>query len=144
MSSIKKIIAISHGDGGYATKRLIDNSMLPKIMRDPPHVGVATVLNEIASITSLSIKIDKSSPPIQKQTRAICYLFGFDPLYLTCKNQMIFIVDPLDCLATLKLIGDGSVVIDKINNDHGVYLRTITGRERPLQILESTQLPQIC
>ncbi|MCD6124662.1 hypothetical protein J7J62_05770 [bacterium] len=61
-------------------------------MRDPTRGGLATVLVEIAEKAGLGIEVDENAIPIKEQVKALCELYGFDPLYMANEGKMVFFV----------------------------------------------------
>ena len=51
-------------------------------MRDATRGGVATVLCEIAEKHTLGVALEETAIPLNENTRGICELLGFDPLYV--------------------------------------------------------------
>jgi len=125
-------------------KVLIDNDIRPLIMRDPTRGGVATALNELSELTKMSFFINENKIPIFKQTKVICDLYGFDPLYLASEGQMLIILRKDDTQKAIDLLGEEAKVIGNVRNDKGVSLKTISCGERIIKVLEGFQLPRIC
>ena len=122
-----------------------------KFMRDPTRGGLATTLNEIVKEMPFGISIDEDKVPVSAGTRSACELLGFDPLYLACEGQAIFIVDKSDEEKALKAMrshkrGRQAMTIGRVVGDHKgkVYLNTIAGGKRLLGMLSGEQLPRIC
>ncbi len=118
-------------------------------MRDPTRGGLATVLVEIAERAGLGIEIDENAIPIKEQVKALCELYGFDPLYMANEGKMVFFVAENDAeklLSALKRneFGNSAAIIGKVTRGKGVILRTKIGGRRKLIMLEGEQLPRIC
>lgn len=122
-----------------------------RFMRDPTRGGLATTLNEIASLAKLGIAIDEANVPVAEGVRQACELLGLDPLYLACEGRAIIIAAKEDEDKILKALrsekcGRRAKVIGKITGDRfgRVYLNTISGGKRILDMLSGEQLPRIC
>jgi hydrogenase expression/formation protein HypE len=83
--------------------------------------------------------------------RQACELLGFDPLYLACEGRVIIIVAKNDAdrvLRTIRkdILGKSANMIGEITGEHKgmVYLRTLAGGKRLVNMLTGEQLPRIC
>ena len=114
-----------------------------KIMKDPTRGGLATVLNEIASLSSLGVCVDEEHVPIRKEVKVVNEILGLDPLYMACEGRLILVVskEAADSLLEeiIKLEGCeeakiiGSFVEESYNT---VYMETLLGGKRILNMLE--------
>ncbi|HCT36138.1 MAG TPA: hydrogenase expression/formation protein HypE [Firmicutes bacterium] len=151
--------------------RALTNALLnacPEIhvMRDPTRGGLATVLNEIARQSAVSMLINEQSIPVSSEVDSICQLLGLDPLYLACEGRVvIFLPAPLasKALETLRRLPAGrkAAIIGEVSGraqrwDGGagwqgagrqvgqVVLKTTAGGYRPLPMLAGEPIPRIC
>lgn len=123
-----------------------------RFMRDPTRGGVATTLNEIAEDKSFGIAIDEKAIPVREGVRQACELLGMDPLYLACEGRVLIIVahgaDETKVLRVLRSSkdGKGAAVIGRATKEHKgkVYLNTVAGGKRIVDMLPGEQLPRIC
>lgn len=122
-----------------------------RFMRDPTRGGVATTLNEICQGRNFSIALDESNLPVSKGVKSACELLGFDPLYLACEGVLVAIAageDEKKILSIMKkdLLGRSARVIGYVteNNRGIVYMNTISGGRRIVNMLSGEQLPRIC
>jgi hydrogenase expression/formation protein HypE len=122
-----------------------------KFMRDPTRGGTATTLNEIVTPGQFGICLDEKSVPVSSGVRQACELLGFDPLYLACEGRVIIIVAKNDAdrvLRTIRkdILGKSANMIGEITGEHKgmVYLRTLAGGKRLVNMLTGEQLPRIC
>ena len=120
-------------------------------MRDATRGGVATVLNELALTTEVSILIDEHAVPIQPAVAASCELLGIDPLYVANEGRFVAVVAPeqaLTAVAALQsvAVGSGAAVIGEIGIDPPgrVLGRTVFGGHRMIDMLVGDPLPRIC
>ncbi|MBY5926174.1 MULTISPECIES: hydrogenase expression/formation protein HypE [unclassified Halomonas] len=122
-----------------------------RCLRDATRGGVATVLNEMAEASQLSIELQDASLPLRREVRGMCEILGLDPLYLANEGKLVAVV-PADradaALAALKrhpLGRDASVIGHAYSGKPGrVTLRTLFGGQRIVDMLVGEQLPRIC
>ena len=65
-----------------------------RCIRDATRGGVATVLNEIADASGVSIEIDEALTPLRAEVRGFCEILGLDPLYLANEGKIVIAVPP--------------------------------------------------
>ncbi|MGD0340245.1 MAG: hydrogenase expression/formation protein HypE [Bacteroidales bacterium] len=120
-------------------------------MRDLTRGGLATVLNELASMTGKGMTVNEEAIPIDDPVKGLCEVLGFDPLFLANEGKIMIAVSAgnenriIDILRSDSLGKDseiiGEVVEDSTNR---VILNTITGGKRILEMPSGIQLPRIC
>ena len=122
-----------------------------KFMRDPTRGGVATTLNEIVSGREFGVALNEKDIPVSPGVRHACELLGFDPLYLACEGRVILIAAKTDAPEVLQSIrknvyGKRAKVIGEVISGYKgkVYLNTIAGGKRLVDMLSGEQLPRIC
>lgn len=122
-----------------------------RFMRDPTRGGVATTLNEICRHGNFGIALDEESLPVSKGVKSACELLGFDPLYLACEGRCLMVAardDEKRIISVMKkdAYGRHAKIIGRVTkNNHGkVYMNTISGGKRTLNMLTGEQLPRIC
>ncbi len=121
------------------------------VMRDPTRGGLATVLSEIASQSSVGIQIGEAQIPVNDAVSGACELFGYDPLYLANEGKMVALVreeaSP-GALAALRAhpLGGEAAAIGRVVSDHPskVVLKTLMGGRRLVERLTGEMLPRIC
>ncbi len=121
------------------------------VLRDPTRGGLGTTLNEIASQSNVSIKIDETTLPVRGAVQGTCELLGFDPLYIANEGKLIAFVPEDQAQKALEIIqkdefGKEAVIIGQVQeNDPGkVFLQTTIGGLRLVDMLTGEQLPRIC
>jgi len=122
-----------------------------RCLRDPTRGGVATVLNEIAVSSDVSIAIDEARTPLREAVRGFCEILGLDPLYLANEGKIVAIV-PADqaeaALAALRAhpLGQRAAAIGRVENGEPgrVVMNTVFGGRRIVDMLVGEQLPRIC
>lgn len=132
-------------------RKVLLSSCNVKFMRDPTRGGVATTLNEIAASGQFGISLDEKAVPVSNGVREACELLGFDPLYLACEGRVIIIVAKRDAKRALKIVredreGKTARIIGEVTTGYKgkVYLNTIAGGKRLVDMLSGEQLPRIC
>ncbi len=120
-----------------------------RFMRDPTRGGVATIAHEISQAVRQSVRLYEARIPYNQQTKVVCDLLGYDPLYMACEGRVLAVVAP-ECaeIAVLKLHALGYVdarVVGQIELGRAhAFIETELGGERILQELEDDPLPRIC
>lgn len=122
-----------------------------KLMKDPTRGGLATVLNEIASETGVSIVLEEQSIPISDNVRGVNNMLGIDPLYLACEGRMIIVANKgcgQKILTHLKNHDScrEATLIGKFESDKSglVYMKTEIGGKRLISSLQRQNIPRIC
>ncbi|MBU1043532.1 MAG: hydrogenase expression/formation protein HypE [Candidatus Omnitrophica bacterium] len=121
------------------------------VMRDPTRGGVATALNEIAEHSNVGIEINEENLPVNSQAQGACEILGLDPLYLACEGRLLAFVAPNKAADIIKVMrknqfGKKAQIIGKVVAGHKkqVYLSTLAGSDRILDVPIADQMPRIC
>jgi len=135
---------------GLIEDLLTDGSSI-KFMRDATRGGLATLLNEVAEASGVSIDISEDKTPIRDEVKGFCEILGLDPLYLANEGKLVIIApsDEADkIIAKLHQhpLGEGATIIGEVGDwDKGrVTMRTTFGGRRIVDMLVGEQLPRIC
>lgn len=122
-----------------------------RFIRDATRGGIATVLNEIAEASHVSIEIEEERTPIREEVKAFCEILGLDPLYLANEGKIVAVVpaDQADAaLAAMRChpLGTDAAMIGRIGSEieGRVTMRTTFGGRRIVDMLVGEQLPRIC
>jgi hydrogenase expression/formation protein HypE len=122
-----------------------------RFMRDLTRGGLATVLNELASIIKSGIVINEVSVPVDDPVKGLCEILGFDPFYLANEGKVLIIVGSGEETRVLNILrsdplGKYSEIIGEITPDKKnlVVLNTSIGGRRILDMPSGLQLPRIC
>lgn len=133
------------------TARVLGSSRMVRFMRDPTRGGLATTLNEVARGSAFGIALDERDIPVRSGTRQACELLGLDPLYLACEGRVVIIVAARDArrvIAAMRADASGALarVIGRVTRQYAgkVYLNTVSGGRRVVDMLTGEQLPRIC
>ena len=122
-------------------------------VHDPTRGGVATTCNEVAARASVRIVLDEEAVPVRKEVRAVCDLLGLDPLYSPCEGRALFWVKGEDAAALVSALqehplGAGAAQIGRVTSlqqgQSPVGMKTVSGTERPVDLLSGAGLPRIC
>ena len=121
------------------------------VLRDPTRGGLSTTLNEIALSSKVDIEINEGDISIQEGVRAACEILGYDPLYLANEGKVVVFV-PSDIAPEIfkkmrkNKYGKKSKIIGKVvrKSEGKVFLNTIIGGKRIVDMLTGEQLPRIC
>ncbi len=133
---------------------LLESAPGIRSLRDATRGGIATVLNEIAQASRVSIEIDEAATPIREEVKAFCEILGLDPLYLANEGKIVAIVPRSEAEAALAAmrahpLGAAARIIGEVlpggASDTGrVSMRTVFGGRRIVDMLVGEQLPRIC
>lgn len=122
-----------------------------KFLRDPTRGGIASVLNEVAELTSLGFELDQKSIPIDEQVDGACEMLGLDPLYVANEGLFIAVVKKDiadDFISMLRKDENGinAAIIGEATNEHPgkVLMKSRVGGRRVVNYLTGEQLPRIC
>lgn len=122
-----------------------------RCLRDATRGGVATILNEVAVASGVSVVVEESAVPVRPEVTGACELLGIDPLYVACEGRFVAVVDPGDAEAALAALqahaqGAGAAVIGHVSADPAglVLLKTGFGGTRIVDLLVGDPLPRIC
>lgn len=132
-------------------EKMLDVCPAIRCMRDPTRGGLATTLNEIASMSNVGMVIEEERIPVRESVRGISELLGLDPLYLANEGKLIAICPPdaesclLDVMRAHPLGGDAKIIGRVMEgNPKKVVLKTLIGGHRILDMLTGMQFPRIC
>lgn len=121
-----------------------------RAFRDPTRGGLASTLNEFASMSGTDIRIEENSVPVHDQVRGACEMLGYDVFQVANEGKMVCVVAPEAADAALAAMraskyGEEAAIIGEVVDGEGrVFLRTGFGSQRILDMLVGEQLPRIC
>ncbi|MFD0923534.1 hydrogenase expression/formation protein HypE [Saccharopolyspora rosea] len=122
-----------------------------RALRDATRGGVATVLNEIARASEVSVVVDEGAVPVRTEVRGASELLGIDPLYVACEGRIVVVVDAAQADAALRAMRAHPLGADAANIGHVVadapgmvLLNTAFGGTRIVDLLVGDPLPRIC
>jgi len=130
---------------------LLDACPEIRFIRDATRGGLATVLNEIAGASGVSIEIEEDKTPLRTEVKGFCEILGLDPLYLANEGKIVIVSPPQKADLVLKTLlshplGKGGAAIGTVGDwDAGrVTMHTSFGGRRIVDMLVGDQLPRIC
>lgn len=145
-----KIKSDCNGLGGLLLP-LLEKTEAVRFMRDPTRGGLATVLNELAAGSGLSVNVEEKSIPVSAKVRAACELLGLDPLYAANEGAAVIVAEKKSAAKIVSFLkrhplGRKAQVIGAVGQDTKgrVILDTIAGSRRILDMLTADPLPRIC
>jgi hydrogenase expression/formation protein HypE len=120
-------------------------------LRDATRGGVATVLNEFAQSSNVTIRIREADVPLREEVKGACEILGLDPLYLANEGKLVAVVPSHAAamvLAAMRThpLGREAAAIGEVEEGPGglVVLHTVFGGQRIVDMLVGEQLPRIC
>jgi hydrogenase expression/formation protein HypE len=95
------------------------------------------------------MEIVEKDLPVSETVGSFCEILGLDPLYMGNEGKMLAIVSEEDADKAIKIMSKitcskDSVIIGKIVEGKGVYMKTTLGGKRVIDILYGEGLPRIC
>ncbi len=129
---------------------LMKNGIKIHAMRDVTRGGLATVLNEFASASSLHISIKENNLPVAKDVAEFARLLGLDPLYMGNEGKCVIITPADEADRATELIrscryGENASIIGEVKDDKaGLTVITPIGGVRVVGPLIGEGLPRIC
>jgi hydrogenase expression/formation protein HypE len=122
-----------------------------RALRDPTRGGVATTLVEMALRSETAIVLDETAIPVRPEVRGACEILGLDPLYVANEGKLLAVVAPEHAAAALHSLrshplGREAARIGDVRAEPAgmVFLRTVSGGTRVVDMLTGEQLPRIC
>jgi hydrogenase expression/formation protein HypE len=120
-------------------------------MRDATRGGVASVLNELARASAVSVAVREANVPVAPIVAAAAELLGIDPMYVANEGRLVAFVAPQaadEALAALKTVAncEGAAVIGEVRREPPgmVLVETSFGGRRVMDQLVGDPLPRIC
>ena len=120
-------------------------------MKDPTRGGIGAALNEWATKSNVSIWIDEEKIPIKKQVEAICNMLGLDPYNIASEGRALLAVDSnhskniLEKIKSTQIGKDAELIGEvKADNPKKVFLKTIVGGTRFIDMPLGEPIPRIC
>jgi hydrogenase expression/formation protein HypE len=135
----------------HMIKEILDKTPDIHVMRDPTRGGIATTLNEISRQSQVGIKLTEKDIPVSPQVNAVCEILGLDPFYIANEGKVL-VFSPADYAEDVLTVmrankyGQMACIIGEVEGEHKgkVYLDTVIGGQRMMDMLAGEQLPRIC
>lgn len=157
-------IMVCRNDLGFASEIISDVSPLNGLaeailatgadvhcLRDPTRGGVGTTLCEVALSAGCAIRIEEKHLPVSEAVAGACEIMGLEPLYLANEGKLLCFVAESDAQKALQAMkahpyGKNAAIIGIVeeNPQPLVYMKTVAGGTRVVDMLAGEQLPRIC
>jgi hydrogenase expression/formation protein HypE len=120
-------------------------------LRDATRGGVASVLNELARASGVSMVVREADVPISPVVGAAAELLGIDPMYIANEGRLVAFVAPGETEAALEALRavpgcERAVAIGEVRTEPPgmVMVQTAFGGRRVMDQLVGDPLPRIC
>ncbi|NMM63842.1 hydrogenase expression/formation protein HypE [Clostridium sp. P21] len=135
----------------FLIKNILETCPYIHVIRDATRGGLAAVLNEIASMSNISIELEENFIPVKEEVKGTCEMLGLDPLYIANEGKICCFVPEkyaYDVLCKMKNhpLGINASIIGKVVNKGSmeVYMNTFIGGKRIIDMPSGYGLPRIC
>ena len=132
-------------------KRLIDEGINIRALRDATRGGVSAVLNEWSKQSNICIEIEEEKIPICDEVNGICELLGFEALSLANEGTFVLalakeeVSKAMDVLNSIETSKEASIIGIVTSKHKGkVILNTAWGTQRFIDLPTGELLPRIC
>jgi hydrogenase expression/formation protein HypE len=122
-----------------------------RCLRDATRGGVASVLNELARASSVSMLVREAAIPVQPAVAGAAELLGIDPMYVANEGKLVVFVAPDGAeraLAALRAVPgcEAAAEIGEVKSEPPgmVLVQTGFGGRRVMDQLVGDPLPRIC
>jgi hydrogenase expression/formation protein HypE len=122
-----------------------------RCMRDATRGGVATVLNELAVASNVTVVVEENRVPVQPAVAGACELLGIDPMYVANEGKLVAVVAAgaaNDAIGRLSAVPgcEAAAIIGEVSADPTgmVLVNTAFGGRRVMDLLVGDPLPRIC
>jgi hydrogenase expression/formation protein HypE len=122
-----------------------------RCMRDATRGGVASVLNELARSSQVSMQVREAEVPVRPEVSGAAELLGIDPMYVANEGVLVAAVAPEaadEALASLRALpecGEAAEIGEVRTEPPGMVLvETAFGGRRVMDLLAGDPLPRIC
>jgi hydrogenase expression/formation protein HypE len=120
-------------------------------LRDATRGGVASVLNELARASGVSVVVHEAEVPVSPVVAAAAELLGIDPMYVANEGRLVAFVAPERCQAALAALRavpgcERAAEIGEVRPEPPgmVMVATAFGGRRVMDQLVGDPLPRIC
>jgi hydrogenase expression/formation protein HypE len=122
-----------------------------RCMRDATRGGVASVLNELARASQVSVQVREADVPVRPEVTGAAELLGIDPMYVANEGVLVAFVAPEgvdEALAALRSAPgcEQAAEIGEVRTEPPgmVLVETAFGGRRVMDLLAGDPLPRIC
>ena len=114
-----------------AHARALCAAVRPRLMHDPTEGGLATALQELATATNATLRVDGAAVHVYDETRAICDALALDPLGLLASGTLLAIVSEQDATRLASSRSESNTDWRAIATVESGPARVILGNEHP-------------
>jgi hydrogenase expression/formation protein HypE len=120
-----------------------------RCLRDATRGGVASVLNELARASEVSMLVREAAVPVSPAVAGAAELLGIDPMYVANEGKLVAFVAPEHAdaaLAALRGLDPSAAEIGEVRTEPPgmVLVETAFGGRRVMDQLVGDPLPRIC
>ncbi len=122
-----------------------------RCMRDATRGGAATVLNEIARASQVTMVVREAAVPVAPAVAGAAEMLGIDPMYVANEGQLVAFVAPERAGAALEALRgvegcEEAAEIGEVKTEPPgmVLVETAFGGRRVMDLLAGDPLPRIC
>jgi hydrogenase expression/formation protein HypE len=122
-----------------------------RCMRDATRGGVATVLNELARASQVTMLVREADVPVDAPVNGAAEMLGIDPMYVANEGKLVAFVAPERAEAALSALRavpgcEEAVEIGEVKTEPPgmVLVDTAFGGRRVMDLLAGDPLPRIC
>ncbi len=118
-------------------------------VRDITRGGLATVANELAEASGVSLVFSEETIPVREDVRGLCGILGLDPLTMGNEGKLLIALPAAEAEKALSVIreekyGEKAAICGRAEEGSGVHLETAFGSRRHILPLRGEGLPRIC
>ncbi len=122
-----------------------------RCMRDATRGGVATVLNELARASQVTMLVREAAVPVDAAVMGAAEMLGIDPMYVANEGKLVAFVAPERAAAALEALRavpgcEEAAEIGEVKTEPPgmVLVDTAFGGRRVMDLLAGDPLPRIC
>ncbi|HEY3864813.1 MAG TPA: hydrogenase expression/formation protein HypE [Solirubrobacteraceae bacterium] len=122
-----------------------------RCLRDATRGGVASVLNELARASHVSIAVREADVPVRPEVAGAAEILGIDPMYVANEGRLVAVVAAEQAEAALQALrsidgGETAAAIGEVGPEPPgmVLVETAFGGRRVMDLLVGDPLPRIC
>ncbi|ONI76354.1 hydrogenase expression/formation protein HypE [Actinosynnema sp. ALI-1.44] len=119
-------------------------------VRDVTRGGLGTVLNELASASTVDLCVDAEALPVRHETKMAAEMLGVDVIYLANEGVLCVVADEASVSTAVEVLRGHpetahTAVVGTVSAGGGhVRMRDANGRTSPVDLLYGAQLPRLC
>jgi hydrogenase expression/formation protein HypE len=122
-----------------------------RCLRDATRGGVASVLNELARASAVSVSVREADVPVRPEVAGAAEILGIDPMYVANEGRLVAVVAAEQAEPALEALrsipgGETAAAIGEVGAEPPgmVLVETAFGGRRVMDLLVGDPLPRIC